>query len=778
MSRVRSTATSRIRSAALRAHLLRYASHRLLQKKRQLSTVGQVRRSKVRRSNWQWYLFGPVLTGLRFVVAAARELVDSFWQSLRYYPVHFVVAVLMSVALVAGSGFLYQTIFKDLPSPQDLTTKQPNLTTKIMDRNGQLLYKMYDDENRTWVHLKDIPRHLVYATIAIEDQDFYYHHGFSVRGILRAIVANAKGEAIQGGSTLTQQLVKKQLLTPERTLTRKVKELLLAVLVEQTYTKDQILEMYLNLVPYGGSAYGVEEAAQRYFGKSAHALTLPESALLAGLPQSPSVYTPFGPTPELALQRQHEVLRRMKEDGYITQEDADRASATPLPLEPDSIPIRAPHFVMYVRHLLAQQYGDDLLNRGGLEVRTTLDLSVQEQAQSTVTSEVEALRRLRISNGAALVTNPQTGEVLAMVGSTDYFDTAHDGQVNVTLSPRQPGSSIKPLMYSMALEHGLTPSSLIEDTPITYNVEGSPPYSPKNYDGKYHGKVTVRESLASSYNIPAVKTLNSLGINPFIDWAENMGITTWSERQRFGLSLTLGGGEVKMSDLAVAYGSFANGGQRVPLNPIVEIRDEDGNVLYHNPCLDDGDSVAVQEPLYGPSERPQLLPTTCERTPVLKPATAFLISNILSDNQARTPAFGPLSVLHIPNQEVAVKTGTTNSLRDNWTIGYTTDRLVAVWVGNNDNTPMSYVASGITGASPIWNKIMLPLLPAEQTHAFAMPEGVMRMAVCATSNTLACAGCPKPRQEYFAVGTQPTGKCDGWKFISETPAKPQPTRSR
>lgn len=688
---------------------------------------------------------------LDWIFEFIKDYFGSFVGSVRHYSIHSLVAVLVSASIIAGSAVIYNNIFKDLPTPQDLIEKQPNLSTRILDRNGEVLYKIYDDENRTWVRLEEIPISLVYATIAIEDQDFYYHHGFSIRGIVRAIIANFKNETIQGGSTLTQQLVKKRLLSPERTITRKIKELLLAVMIEDSYTKDQILEMYLNQVPYGGSSYGVEEAAQRYFGKSVRDLTLPESALLAGLPVAPSVYTPFGPTPELAKQRQEEVLRRMVEDGYITQEDADYAKAKDLPIQPDSIPIEAPHFVMYVRHLLAQQYGEDILNRGGLEVVTSLDIDLQRDAQEIVSSEVDKIRRLKVSNGAALITNPNTGEVLAMVGSTNYFDTTHDGQVNVTLAPRQPGSSIKPLTYSLALENGLTASSIIDDSPITYRVEGSEPYSPVNYDGRFHGKVTIRESLASSYNIPAVKTLNTLGVSNLIDHAENMGITTWGDRSRFGLSLTLGGGEVKMTEMATMYGAFANGGYKVPLNPILQIYDKDHNLLYENPCLSNQDN--------------------CLENAVISPETAFIISNILADNRARTPAFGPLSVLNIPDREVAVKTGTTNSLRDNWTIGYTSDFVVAVWVGNNDNTPMSYIASGITGASPIWNKLTYLMMPDEYSHQFIQPEGVIKTAICAASNTLTCQGCPNTKEEFYRDGTQPTYRCSDGYFSTKSDEK-------
>lgn len=693
---------------------------------------------------------------LDWVFEFTRDFFGSFVASVRHYSIHSIVAILVSTGIIAGSAVLYNNIFKDLPTPQDLIEKQPNLSTRILDRNGEVLYKIYDDENRTWVKLEEIPISLVYATVAIEDQDFYYHHGFSIRGIVRAVIANFRNETIQGGSTLTQQLVKKRLLSPERTITRKIKELLLAVMVEESFTKDQILEMYLNQVPYGGSSYGVEEASQRYFGKSVRDLTLPESALLAGLPVAPSVYTPFGPTPELAKQRQEEVLRRMVEDGYITQEDADHAKATDLPIQPDTIPIEAPHFVMYVRHLLAQQYGEDMLNRGGLEVVTSLDIDLQRKAQQIVTSEVEKIKPLRVSNGAALITNPNTGEILTMVGSTNYFDTTHDGQVNVTLAPRQPGSSIKPLTYSLALENGLTASSIIDDSPITYLVEGSDPYSPVNYDGRFHGKVTIRESLASSYNIPAVKTLNTLGVTNLIDQAEKMGITTWGDRSRFGLSLTLGGGEVKMTEMATMYGAFANGGYNVPLNPILQVYDKDHKLLYENPCFSNQDS--------------------CLDNAVISPETAFIISNILADNRARTPAFGPLSVLNIPDREVAVKTGTTNSLRDNWTIGYTSDFVVAVWVGNNDNTPMSYVASGITGASPIWNKLTYLMMPDDYAHQFIQPAGVVKTAICAASNTLVCQGCPNIREEFYKDGTQPAYRCSAGYFSINPDESPDGTQ--
>jgi len=345
-----------------------------------------------------------------------------------------------------------------------------------------------------------------------------------------------------------------------------------------------------------------------------------------------------------------------------------------------------------------------------------------------------------------------------MVGSKDYFDFAHDGQVNVTLRPRQPGSSIKPLTYALALESGKTPASIIDDASVVYSVAGSPPYAPKNYDGKFHGKVTLREALASSYNVPAVKTLAELGVGTMLDRATEVGITTWNDRSRFGLSLTLGGGEVTMVEMAQLYGAFANNGALTKLHSILAVKNQKGEILYQNTC------VTGEE--------------TCFEKQVFDPKTAFLITDILSDNQARTPAFGPQSVLNIPGQQVAVKTGTTNSLRDNWTIGYTTDRLVAVWVGNNDNTPMSYVASGITGASPIWNKTMRLLLDPINPHVFVVPDDLVEVAVCKATGTLPCTGCPLITTELFVPGTQPTNACSPAVFeppvdnVEEQTARP------
>ncbi|MBT4004709.1 MAG: PBP1A family penicillin-binding protein [Candidatus Pacebacteria bacterium] len=663
--------------------------------------------------------------------------------------VRSIVIGLIAVTIFGAGYNTYLFIFKDLPKTSQLIQDDQIVTTRILSRDSEVLFKIYEDENRTLVKLSDIPQHLIDATIATEDKNFYYHRGFSIQGIIRAAIANRQDNSIQqGGSTITQQLVKNRLLSRERTIQRKLRELVLSISVEIKFSKDDILEMYFNQVPYGGSAYGVEEAAQRYFGKNVTQLNLAENTMLAGLPAAPSVYSPFA-VPELAKRRQKEVLQRMVDDEYLDQTQADAAYNQSLNFQHDSIDIIAPHFVFYIKQLLAQQYGEAAINQGGLEVTTTLNLELQQAAQKIVTDEVNKLKPLRVNNGAALVTNPKTGEILAMVGSKDYFDFEHDGQVNVTLRSRQPGSSIKPLTYAIALENGKSPSSIIDDSPITYRSLGSPPYSPKNYDGKFHGKVTLRESLASSYNVPAVKTLAEIGVSNMLDKAELMGIDTWQDRSRFGLSLTLGGGEVKMTDMAELYSSFANQGKTTSLNPILEIKNYKGEILYRNTCVLDNKG--------------------CPQNKTLSPKVAYQISDILSDNQARTPAFGPRSVLHIPNQQVAVKTGTTNNLRDNWTIGYTTDYLTAVWVGNNDNLPMSYVASGITGASPIWNNIMRLLLDEDNPHTFPTPAGLIKVKICATTGTLPCAKCPVIKEELFVPGTEPQKACSpNWFNKKET----------
>lgn len=662
-----------------------------------------------------------------------------------------VSAVLFFSTFVIAVYAIYDYAFKDLPSPYALRTQRPPMTTKIYDRNGQLLYTLFDEEDRVVVPLSAVSPDVVRATLAIEDDKFYEHWGISFKGIARAFEHNLSGDPVlQGGSTITQQLVKRTLLTPEKTFQRKVREAILAVAVDAIYSKDEILERYLNEVNYGGPIYGIEQASQWYFGKSAQELNLAESAFLAGLPVAPTAYSPFGPTPERAKQRQGDVLQRMVDLGYITSEQAESARQTELAFRHNRYEIKAPHFVMYVRDLLEKEYGEAMVTRGGLEVWTTLDITTQASAEASVRQELDRLARLDVRNGATLVTDPRSGEILAMVGSKDYFDTAHDGQVNVTLRPRQPGSSIKPVTYAVAFEHGYTPSTTIDDTPVVYKIPGSQPWAPQNYDGRFHGKVTLREALGSSYNIPAVRLIAQLGVNNVVSKGQAMGIDTWDDSSRFGFALTLGGGDVTMYDMAEVYGTFANSGYTVDLNPILQVQTPDGRTLYRNPCQS--------------AERP------CGGTRTVNPLAAYQITSILSDNDARTPAFGRQSVLNVPNNQVAVKTGTTNNLRDNWTIGYTTDRVVVTWVGNNDNTPMSAVASGITGASPIWRHVMDGLLAQRSTyHAFTPPTGFEKVAICQSTQTLPCAECPQVTEELYPVGMAPTRHCTASMFATPAP---------
>lgn len=655
-----------------------------------------------------------------------------------------VPASLSFILLVSPFVFgAYEIVLKDLPSPELLRERDPQLSTKIYDREGNLLYLIFKDENRVLVPLEEISPTLIQATIAIEDDEFYNHLGLSAKGIARAFRHNLENETVQGGSTITQQLVKMTLLSPEKTWQRKLREAVLALQVDYLYEKDEILYYYLNEMNYGGSVYGIEQASQWYFSKPARDLDLAESAFLAGLPQAPSAYSPFGSSPERSYQRQQEVLRRMVEEGFITHEQALAARDQQLAFRNNTYDIQAPHFVMFVRELLAQQYGEEMVNRGGLEVWTTLDSATQASAEAAVRSELDRLGRLRVSNGAALVTDPRSGEILAMVGSRNYFDEEIDGKVNVALRPRQPGSSIKPITYVTAFERGFTPSSMIQDTPVVYRTPGSPPWSPRNYDGTFHGNVTLREALGSSYNIPAVRLLVEVGLPAMIQKAQDMGISTWEDTSRFGLSLTLGGGEVTMYDMAKVYGTFANTGYTVDLNPLLLVKNHEGEVLYQNPCAEAAN------------------PCNAERT--VSPLAAYQITSILTDNSARSPAFGRNSVLFVPGQEVAVKTGTTNSLRDNWTIGYTSDRVVVTWVGNNDNTPMSAVASGVTGASPIWRTIMDTQLEG-RVHAFAPPSGLEKVAICRTTGTLPCGQCSDVVEEVFLEGTAPTQRCTAEMF--------------
>ena len=533
-----------------------------------------------------------------------------------------------------------------------------------------------------------------------------------------------------------------------------MKELILAIAVESIYDKDEILEMYLNEVGFGGPAYGIQEAAQQYFDVNARQLSIAQAAFLAGLPKAPSKYSPYI-NPGLAASRQNLVLSLMLKAGYLGEDQVTEAIDTKLVFAPPKIEINAPHFVMYVRDLLVDQYGEELISHGGLKVTTSLDLNLQKKAEIIITAELSRLTRLNVRNGALLITQPATGEILAMVGSANYFDLENDGQVNLTTSLRQPGSSIKVVNYALAFEKGDKPNTTIKDEPISFNIPGSVS-GPQKLRRPFPRHLTLRQALANSYNIPAVLLLAKNGVANMITLGEKMGITSWDEPARYGLSLTLGGAEVKMTDLATVYGTFANSGLTVPLNPILKIEDRQGRAVAFDPCLSG---------------------LSCVSSPAISQETAFFVSDILSDNSARASAFGYRSVLNLSPFKAAVKTGTSNNLRDNWTIGYTPDYVVAAWVGNNDNSPMSQVASGVTGASPIWSKMMRELLENSPTNtAFATPASLVRLPICTLTGTLTCSGCPTI-YEYFIKGREPKTTCKSEEVakIIEERAKATPT---
>lgn len=655
---------------------------------------------------------------------------ESFFKKLIYITTStlfnpFFIGSIVVLLIVLIASLVY--LMKDLPSPQNLTSKENfAVSTQIFDRNGTLLYEIFANENRIPISIHTLPKHVLQATVAIEDQRFYSHHGFDIIGITRAIRNNMRGQSIEGGSTITQQLVKNALLTPERSIDRKIKEALLAVLTEFMYSKEEILEMYLNYISYGGTAVGIESAAQRYFGIPASELSVAQAALLAGLPQAPSRYSPFGSNPQAATNRQQDVLQAMVRDGYLSRAQAEEAVAETLTYALNTNDIKAPHFVFFVRDQLYEKYGVEVVEKGGLRVTTTLDFDLQTTIQASVSAEIATLERHNVGNGAALVTKPNTGEILAMVGSRNYFDSENDGQVNITIAQRQPGSSIKPLVYATAFQDKtLNPGTVLLDIPSCFEIPNQTDYCPRNYDGSFRGPVSVRDSLGNSYNIPAVKAIHTIGVERFIQKAQNLGITTWKDPSRYGLSLSLGGGEVRMTEMAEAFGVLANQGAKVPLASILEVTDFRGNELYK---LDTEQRI---KDLAYISEYDVRKSGDVSR--VMDQEPAYLVAHIMQDNAARSAAFGTRSALVIPNQVVSVKTGTTNDLKDNWTVGFTPEFLTITWVGNNDNTPMNrFVVSGVTGAAPIFNDIMSYILKDREPVWQEKPVNITSAGVCAS----------------------------------------------
>lgn len=674
--------------------------------------------------------------------------------------------IVLFVAYV--SSVFYFSIIDELPDVNTLKKFDPKQTTNIYDRKGNLLYRTYNNEDRYYIPLKEIPIVIVNATLAVEDASFYEHFGLSVRGILRAAKKNFTEEDFQGGSTITQQLVKNTLLSGERTLTRKIKEAILAIEVERRFTKEQILEMYLNKISYGGTAYGIKSAASKYFDKDLSQISLAEASFLAGLPASPSNYSPLNNDISISKKRQKDVLDLMVRTGYITEKESDDAFKQVLAFSSKPEYIKAPHFVNYVMSDLEKKFGQKLISQGGLEVYTSIDMDMQNRVQEIITDDVIAMqRRNRVKNGAALITNPASGEVLAMIGSVNYWDDKNDGQVNITISPRQPGSSIKPITYAMAFENGLTPHDVIDDSAVSYPIPGEKPYTPVNYDGGFHGRVTLKSALANSYNIPAVKLLNQFGVENFLKMADQFGITTYTKTNRFGLAITLGAGEVKMVDMATAYGVFANNGYKIEVDPILKIFDYYGNTVYSNDCavISESDNTILSRKLYLDKLKSQTNEEAqgfdkCSRTKIISENTAYYINDILSDNVARTPAFGARSNLSIKEKQVAVKTGTTTNVKDNWAIGYTKDFVVLTWIGNNDGEPMASVASGYVSASQLWRHTWDYLIKERKvTDKFSTPSNMVEVLVCPYTNTLACNGCSNVKRLYIK-GTEPTKRCD------------------
>lgn len=681
-------------------------------------------------------------------------------------------ALLLIVVVVFGLLIGYFSIASTLPSIENLQDKASQFeTTRVYDAQQNLLYEIIDPQAglRTTVPLERISPYLIAATIATEDSNFYSHPGFDPIGIIRAILQNLEaGDTVSGASTITQQLVRALVFEPEealqRTNTRKIREIILAAEITRRYSKDEILTLYLNEIYYGNLSYGIEAAAETYFKKSASELTLAEAAFLAGLPQSPWVYDIYT-NPEDTLNRQRQVLTLMlqsaTENGgcipiYIKNEPKDVCvSSTDIEnaiteintytFTPPHADIKYPHWVNYVRQILESQYGASLY-RSGYNVYTTLDSTLQDVAEKQVFDQVQALADRNVTNGAVLAIQPNTGAIVVMVGSDNYNDPV-DGQINMVVRPRQPGSSIKPLTFAQAFERGWSPATMLWDVPTEFPDGANPPYKPVNYDGRFHGPQSVRYSLANSYNIPAVKALEFVGIygdSGFLTFAQKLGITTLT-RNDYGLALTLGGGEVPLMEMVTAYGPLANEGRRVFPFAITKITDNNGTTICEQPLAPD--AIKTDPP-------PCQTPPADWGAQVISAETAYLLSDVMSDNAARTPAFGPSSALLL-SFPAAVKTGTTNDYRDNWTIGYTPDLIIGVWVGNADYTPMVNT-SGVTGAAPIWHNLMEAALAGKATP-FARPSGIIEKQVCSISGTEPGEFCPPEarRTELFNQAQPP-----------------------
>jgi 1A family penicillin-binding protein len=670
----------------------------------------------------------------------------------------FAVAIFLAALAFAGVMGLYAYYARDLPDPGSLSRRQLFQTARIFDRQGRLLQELNDPSGgrRILVHLSDVPPIMRSATIAAEDASFYDNPGFDPRAVVRATYQWVRsGSPQSGASTITQQLVKNTLLGPEQTAERKIKEAFLAMELTRRYSKDQILEMYLNEIGYGNRAYGVEAAAETYFGKPARELTLPEASFLAGLPQAPSYYDPYT-NMQAAKDRQSYVLDQLLRTGSITAEQRDSAARATLDLVPSDAAStqEAPHFVTYVRQALEDRFGTDALFRDGLQVTTTLDLDMQHAAEDSARDHINDIRARNATNAALVSIQPSSGEIMAMLGSVDFEDRSIDGQVNVALAPRQPGSTLKPFTYVTAFARGWSPATLVWDIPTTFPGN----YRPNDFDNKFPGPMTVRDALAQSRNIPALEALQFVSVPEMLATAHRMGIQDLRDPSRYGLSVTLGGGEVRLLDLTYAYAAFAAGGKQVggevpaerrdpayrPFDPvsILKVTDSTGKVLYQ----------------YKP-------PTPVQ---VIDPRLAYQITSVLSDDRARAPTYGRNSPLVLTGRPAAVKTGTTDEFRDSWVVGYTPDLVTGVWVGNSNNTPMRDVL-GVAGAGQIWHAFMNSALDGTPVRSFDPPSGVVQAEVCTLSGLLPTPECREntlpvhgTTRDFFVPGVNLPTKPDDW----------------
>lgn len=608
----------------------------------------------------------------------------------------FVATAWLVLFLMVSTFLAVAWISRDIPNPNQLLEREITQSTKIYDRTGEnILYEIHGDEKRTMISLEDLPTHVKSASIAIEDKNFYNHGGFSVWAMVRTAITNVIYNRRAGGSTLTQQFIKNAVLTPEKKITRKIKEVVLAYRLEKKFSKDEILQMYLNEIPYGSNAYGVEAASLKYFNKNAKNITIAESALLAALVQAPTRYSPYGPNKELLLGRKDYVITLMAEQGYITEEEARLAKEQEIEFAGPETNITAPHFVMYIKNILAEKYGEKMVEQEGLKIYTTLDLYKQELAEEIIKETTESYLEKYNANNASLVSiDPKTGQILAMVGSRDYFNDEIDGQVNVSIRERQPGSSMKPLAYAALFNKGYTPDTILYDVETNFSNSGES-YIPRNYNLKENGPLNVRKALAGSLNIPAVKALYLAGVDNVLNLAEEAGYTTLYPRDRFGLALVLGGAEVKLLEHTNAYSAFARDGLINNIVSILRIEDKDGNIIEE----------------YKSEERQ-----------IMDSQVARMINSILSDNNARAFSFGLSNNLTISGRPVAVKTGTTNDYHDAWTIGYTPSIVTGVWVGNTNNDAMKGSAGGSTLAAPIWNAFMSRVLGDTPVEEFKKPD--------------------------------------------------------